>query len=52
MIGAQTVIDDTNTLTGTTGADGKLTIGTAGTSGTLYIENRRGGTRTYNITLL
>jgi hypothetical protein len=52
MIGANTVIDDTNTLTGTTGADGKLTIGTAGTSGTLYLENRRGGTRTYNITLL
>jgi len=52
MIGANTVIDDTNTLTGTTGADGKFTIGTAGTSGTLYLENRRGGTRTYNITLL
>jgi len=50
--GGSTEIDDTNTLTGTTGTDGKVTIGTAGTSGTLYIENRRGSTKTFNVTLM
>jgi len=50
--GGNTEIDDTNTLTGTTGTDGKVTIGTAGTSGTLYIENRRGSTKTFNVTLM
>jgi hypothetical protein len=50
--GGNTEIDDTNTLTGTTGTDGKVTIGTAGTSGTLYLENRRGGTKTFNVTLM
>jgi hypothetical protein len=52
IIGSETVVDNTNTLTGTTGTDGKFTIGTAGTSGTLYLENRRGITRTFNVTLL
>ena len=51
-IGGGTEIDDTNTLTGTTGTDGKITIGTAGTSGTLYIENRSGNTQTFSVTLL
>jgi len=52
IIGNNTVLDNTNTLTGTTGTDGKFTIGLAGTSGTLYLENRSGFTRTYNVTLL
>jgi hypothetical protein len=50
--GSLTDLDNTNTLTGTTGADGQITIGTAGTSGTLYLENREGSTRTFNVTLL
>jgi hypothetical protein len=45
-------IDTTNTLTGTTGTDGRVTLGMRGTSNTLYIENRRGGPKTFNLTLL
>lgn len=51
-IGSQTEFDSNNTLTGTTGTDGKLTVGLAGTSGILYIENRTGDTRSFQITLL
>jgi hypothetical protein len=39
----------TGVLTGTTGTDGKMTISTNDSN--LYIENRRGATRTYTITL-
>jgi hypothetical protein len=52
IAGSETVINSSNALTGTTGTDGKFTIGVAGTSGTLYLENRRGATRTFNVTLL
>jgi hypothetical protein len=50
--GSLTDLDNTNTLTGTTGVDGRITVGTAGTSKTLYIENREGGAGTFNVTLL
>jgi hypothetical protein len=52
QIGDYTEINNVDTLTGTIGTDGKLTIGSAGTAGTLYLENRRGGARTFNVTLL
>tara|TARA_R110000868_G_scaffold150291_2_gene373368 strand:+ start:1921 stop:2709 length:789 start_codon:yes stop_codon:yes gene_type:complete len=39
-------------LTGTTGTDGKVTIGTAGVDGTLYIENRTGSSYQFSVTLL
>jgi hypothetical protein len=39
-------------LTGETGTDGKLTIGVAGVTGTLYIENRLGNSKTININLV
>jgi hypothetical protein len=39
-------------LTGTTGTDGKVTIGTAGVAGTLYIENRTGSSYQFSVTLL
>ena len=44
--------NDVDTLTGTTGTDGRVTVGTAGTSGTLYIENREGSSRVFNVTLM
>jgi len=44
--------NDTDTLTGTTGTDGSVTVGVAGTDGTLYVENRTGSTGTFQITLL
>jgi hypothetical protein len=52
QIGASTQVNNVATLTGTTGTDGQFTIGSAGTAGTLYLENRRGGVRTFNVTLL
>ena len=52
QIGTVTAVDVTNTLTGTTGTNGWFTIGVAGVDGTLYLENRRGGARTFNVTLL
>ena len=50
--GANVEVNTVDTLTGTTGTDGDLTIGLAGTSGSLYLENRAGLSRTFQITLL
>ena len=50
--GANVEVNTVDTLTGTTGTDGDLTIGLAGTSGSLYLENRAGHSRTFQITLL
>jgi hypothetical protein len=52
LAGGQVETNASVQLTGMTGTDGKLTIGVAGVDGTLYIENRRGGSRTVNINLL
>jgi hypothetical protein len=41
-----------DTLTGATGTNGKVTIGVAGVSGTLYVENRKGFSRVININLV
>jgi len=41
----------TGALTGTTGADGKLTLSSDG-AGLIYIENRLGAARTWGVTLL
>ena len=50
--GSSTGYNSSSALTGTTGTDGQVTVGTAGTSGTLYIENRSGVSRTFQVTLL
>ena len=42
----------TDVLTGTTGTNGKVTIGLGGVEATLYVENRTGSSITINITLL
>lgn len=55
LTGADVVVDTaTGTApTGTTGTDGDLTIFLdGGTQGTLYVENRTGVTRVYNLVLL
>jgi hypothetical protein len=49
--GGATVTGTTGALTGTTGADGELTI-SAHTDNKIYIENRTGGARAYQMTLL
>jgi hypothetical protein len=41
-----------DTPTGSTGTDGRVTIFVAGVDGTLYIENRDGASRTFNINLV
>jgi hypothetical protein len=41
-----------DTPTGSTGTDGRVTIFVAGVDGTLYVENRDGASRTFNINLV
>lgn len=48
--GGWTVLDGVN-MTGTSGADGDISIG-VGPDGKLYIENRKGGTRSWNLTFI
>jgi hypothetical protein len=50
--GAEVETNDSSALNGTTGSDGKLTIGVAGVSGTLYVENRTNRSREFSIVLL
>jgi hypothetical protein len=52
IIGVDTETNSVDTPTGSTGVDGKVTIFLAGVDGTLYIENRRGASRTININLV
>ena len=52
LVGAQTEVNNLVPLTGTTGTDGRLVVGTAAGNGTLQLENRAGGTRTFNVVLL
>jgi hypothetical protein len=52
LTGADVETNIVDTLAGATGTDGAVTIGLAGVSRTLYIENRQGYGITLNITLL
>ena len=52
FVGGGTEVNNSVPLTGTTGTDGKLVVGTAAGNGTLQLENRGGSTRTFNVILL
>lgn len=52
LVGSQTEVNNSVPLTGTTGTDGRLVVGTAAGNGTLQLENRMGATRTLNVVLL
>ena len=51
-LGSAMEMNNAAALNGTTGTDGKVTVGTAGVTGTLYIENRMGSSFPFFITLL
>jgi hypothetical protein len=50
--GTSFAMNNNGALTGTTGTNGFVTVGTAGTAGTLYVENRTGSSKQFQITLL